>query len=199
MVLLFTDRYGKISAGTNVSERGKGRSAVAIRPFTLGRYVLRRDRGYARIVSAEAVKPYYALGEDYEKYLNASLVLEFAGRMLPDEAPAPELWAETLGFLNLMESRGRAHRTLTASWLVKALGHSGVLPDAESFADDKLFYSLGFDTLEALAYLVESPMEKMSGLALDDGIAGALIAALLRFAEEHLDIGNLKSEALFTV
>jgi hypothetical protein len=39
----------------------------------------------------------------------------------------------------------------------------------------------------------------MAGLALDDGVADALITALLRFAERHLDIGNLKSEALFTV
>jgi DNA repair protein RecO (recombination protein O) len=199
MILLFTDRYGKVSAGTNVSERGRSKSAIAVRPFTLGHYALRRDRGYVNIVSAEAVKPYYSLGEDYEKYLNVSLALEFAGRMLPDEAPAPELWAETSKFMELMEGRKRAHRTLTAAWLVKALHFSGVSPDAESFDKDKLFYSLGFDKLEALAYLMENPIERMAGLALDDDVADALIPALLRFAERYLDTGNLKSEALFAV
>jgi DNA repair protein RecO (recombination protein O) len=199
MILLFTDNYGKVSAGTNVSERGKSKSAIAVRPFTLGRYTLRRDRGFVNIAAAEAVKPYYSIGEDYEKYLNASLVLEFAGRMLPDDAPAPELWAETSKFMELMEVRSRAHRTLTAAWLVKALCFSGVLPDPESFDNDKLFYSLGFDKLEALSYLMSNPIDKMAGLALDGGVADALITALLRFAERHLDIGNLKSETLFTV
>ncbi|MDR1292714.1 MAG: DNA repair protein RecO [Clostridiales Family XIII bacterium] len=199
MILLFTDHHGKVSAGTNASERGKSKSAIAVRPFTLGRYTLRRSKGYVNIAAAEAVKPYYSIGEDYEKYLNASLVLEFAGKMLPDEAPAPELWAQTLKFMDMMEGRSRGRRTLTAAWLVKALHFAGVLPDAESFGDDKLFYSLGFDTLEALAYLMRNPIDKMAGLALDDGVADALITALLRFAKRHLDIENLKSEALFTV
>jgi DNA repair protein RecO (recombination protein O) len=199
MILLFTDGYGKVSAGTNISERGKGKSAIAVRPFTLGRYTLRRDRGYTNIVSAESVKSYYAIGEDYEKYVNASLVLEFAGRMLPEDAPAPELWAVTLAFMDMMKDRSRGRRTLTAAWLVKALDFAGVLPDAEHLENEKLFYPLGFDKLEALAYLMENPMERMAALALDEAIADALIRALLRFAEQHLDIGNLKSETLFAV
>jgi hypothetical protein len=39
----------------------------------------------------------------------------------------------------------------------------------------------------------------MSALALDEGIATALLRVLLRFAEQHLDIETLKSEAVFTV
>jgi DNA repair protein RecO (recombination protein O) len=199
VITLFTDRYGKISAGTSVSEKGKGRSALAVRPFTLGRYALRRDRAYVNIVSAEAVKSYYSVGGDYEKYVNVSLALEFAGRMLPEDAPAPELWAETSRFMEMMSVRSRAHRTLTAVWLVKALSFAGVLPGAENFGQDKLFSSLGFDKLEALAWLMANPMERVATLALDDDVANALIGALLRFAERHLDIGNLKSEALLTV
>ncbi|MDR2163908.1 MAG: DNA repair protein RecO [Clostridiales Family XIII bacterium] len=197
MILLFTDRFGKVSAGTNISERGKGKSAIAVRPFTLGRYSLRRDRGYTNIISAESVKSYYSIGEDYEKYVNASLVLEFAGRMLPEEAPAPELWAATFAYLKMMEDRARAHRTLTVAWLVKAIDIAGVLPDAGNFENDKLFSALGFDKLEALAYLMGHPMEKVAALGLDEDMANALIRALLRFAERYLDIGNLKSEALF--
>jgi DNA repair protein RecO (recombination protein O) len=199
MITLFTDRYGKVSAGTNISERGRGKSASAIRPFTRGRYTLKRDRGYTNISAAEALKSYYSIGEDYEKFVNASLVLEFAGRMLPEEAPAPELWEATVTFMDLMEGRSRGHRTLTAAWLARALVIAGVSPGAENFENDKLFSALEFDTLEALAYLMGNPMERMAALALDDDRAGAIIRALLRFAEAHLDIGNLKSEALFAV
>jgi DNA repair protein RecO (recombination protein O) len=199
MISLFTDAYGRVSAGTNISERSRGKSALAIRPFTRGRYTLKRERGYTSISSAEVLRSYYSMGEDYAKYVNASLVLEFAGRMLPEEAPAPELWEVTTKYMDMMERRSRGRRTLTAAWLVKALDFAGVLPGAEDIEKDKLFSSLGFDTLEALAYLMGHSMEKMAALALDDDMAGAIIRALLRFAELHLDIGNLKSEALFTV
>jgi hypothetical protein len=62
-----------------------------------------------------------------------------------------------------------------------------------------LISALGFDKLEALTYLIGNPIEKMAGLALDDDIAGVLIRTLLRFAEQHLEIANLKSESVFTV
>jgi len=199
MILLFTDAFGKISAGTNISERSKGSSALAVRPFTHGRYTLKRDRGFTNITGAETVKSYYSFGGDYEKYVNASLVLEFAGKMLPEEAPAPELYTETLIFMDLMEKRNKAHRTLTAAWLVKALWFAGVLPDAQNYDSDQLISSLGFDTLEALTYLMGNPLEKMAALMLDEDIAGTLIRTLLRFAEQHLDIINLKSESIFTV
>jgi DNA repair protein RecO (recombination protein O) len=199
MITLFTDAYGKLSAGTNLSERGRGKSALAVRPFTRGRYTLKTDRGYTNILSAETLRSYYSIGENYEKYVNASLVLEFAGRMLPEEAPAPELWATTVKFMEMMERRSGGRRTLTAAWLARALDFAGVLPGAENFKNDKLFSALGFDTLEALAYLMGNPLEKMAALALDEDKAGAIIGALLRFAELHLDIGNLKSEALLTV
>ncbi|MDR0596418.1 MAG: DNA repair protein RecO [Clostridiales Family XIII bacterium] len=199
MILLFTDRLGKVSCGTSISERGKSASALAVRPFTVGRYTLRRERGYTNISGAETIKSYYSYGEDYDKYVNASLVLEFAGKLLPEEAPAPELYAATLSFMDMMERRRSAHRTLTAAWLVGALGFAGVLPDAQNFGSDDLLSALEFDTLEALAYMMGNPLEQMSALALDDGIASTLIRTLLRFAEQHLDITNLRSESVFAV
>ncbi|MDR3225229.1 MAG: DNA repair protein RecO [Clostridiales Family XIII bacterium] len=199
MILLFTDTLGKVSAGTNISEKSKSGSALAVRPFTHGRYMLKRDRGFTNITGAETVKSYYSFGSDYEKYVNASLVLEFAGKMLPEEAPAPELYAATLIFMDMMEKRRKAHHTLTAAWLVKALAFAGVLPDAQNYDSDKLISSLGFDTLEALTYLMGNPIERVAALMLDEEIAGTLIRTLLRFAEQHLEIVNLKSESIFTV
>ncbi len=40
MILLFTKKYGKISAGSNINEKGRTKSALAMRPFTYGTYEL---------------------------------------------------------------------------------------------------------------------------------------------------------------
>jgi DNA repair protein RecO (recombination protein O) len=199
MILIFTDNFGKISAGTSISERGRGRTAVAVRPFTLGRYTIKHERGYNNIVSAEALKSHYSIGEDYDKYVNASLVLEFAGKIIPEDAPAPELYDMTVKFLDMTERRSGSYGTLTACWLTHALDFAGVLPGAGNFGSDELLSSLGFDKLEVLCYLMNNRIEAMGALALDKEIAGALIRTLLRFAQLHLDTGNLKSESMFTV
>ena len=73
MVLIFTRKYGKISVGSSITE-GKGRSkaALAVRPFTYGRYDLFVNRGYYDLNSAEVKRSYYSLGENLDKY-NAAL------------------------------------------------------------------------------------------------------------------------------
>ena len=38
MVSIFTKKFGKIGAGTNLNERSKGKQALALRPFTHGTY-----------------------------------------------------------------------------------------------------------------------------------------------------------------
>ena len=35
MIVVFSKKYGKISCGTSINEKGKNRSALALRPFTL--------------------------------------------------------------------------------------------------------------------------------------------------------------------
>ncbi|MBQ4650335.1 MAG: recombination protein O N-terminal domain-containing protein, partial [Firmicutes bacterium] len=40
MLLLFTKKFGKISVGTSATEGGRNKSALAVRPFTYGRYEL---------------------------------------------------------------------------------------------------------------------------------------------------------------
>ena len=39
MIVLLSARYGKISAGSRINEGGRNKSALAMRPFTYGRYI----------------------------------------------------------------------------------------------------------------------------------------------------------------
>ncbi|MDD2217931.1 MAG: recombination protein O N-terminal domain-containing protein, partial [Eubacteriales bacterium] len=52
MIVLFSKKYGKISAGTGITEKGKGKSALAMRPFTFGRYELYKSRYLKSVVSS---------------------------------------------------------------------------------------------------------------------------------------------------
>ena len=92
MIRLFTRSYGKISAGTGIGERGRSKSALAIRPFTYGRYELFKSRDSYNIDSAEVIKSFYGIGEDVDKYMQGAYVLEFTEKALPEEMPAPAIF-----------------------------------------------------------------------------------------------------------
>ena len=105
MVLLFSRRYGKISAGTNLGERNRGKNSLAIRPFTLGRYELFKGRETYNINSAEVIKSYYRIGENVDKYLLGAYVLEFTEKALAEDVPSQGIFTSLIDFFDLLEKR----------------------------------------------------------------------------------------------
>ena len=119
MILLFSKKYGKISAGTSIQEKGRGKSSLALRPFTYGRYELFKNRDSYNINSADVIKSYYAIGENVDKYMNGAYVLEFTERVLSEGVPAPGIFHLLLDFFDLLESRDRGISTLVLGYQVK--------------------------------------------------------------------------------
>jgi DNA repair protein RecO (recombination protein O) len=134
MVTLFSKEYGKLGAGTNLAGRGKGKSSLAINPFTYGSYGLRRSRGAWHINSAEALRGFYRIAEEPDKFANCSYALEFTEKLLPDESPAPALFALTLEYFEMMEARRKKFDTLTVAFLFKAICLWGAAPEIERCA-----------------------------------------------------------------
>ena len=85
MMLLFTKKYGKISAGSSLSEKGRGKAALALRPFTYGNYELYKGREYYNLNSGEVIRSFFKIGEDLDKYMEASFVLELTEKMIPED------------------------------------------------------------------------------------------------------------------
>lgn len=131
MILLFSRKYGKISAGTSIGEKGRSRSSLALRPFTYGRYELYKNRESYNINSAEVLKSYYRIGEDVDKYMNGAYVLEFTEKILSEEMQAPGLFDLLLDFFSLLENRSRGIGTLVLAYQTKALGFCGVMPELD--------------------------------------------------------------------
>ncbi len=131
MVLLFSKKYGKISAGTSITEKGRNKSALAMRPFTYGRYELFKNRDSFHVNSAEVLKSYYKIGEDVDKYMNSSYILEFTEKVLPEEQPSLAMFSLILDFFAAMEKRKKSHGTLVLGYEIKTLKIMGIMPRLE--------------------------------------------------------------------
>ncbi len=132
MILLFSKKYGKISAGTSITEKGRSKSALALRPFTYGRYELFKNRDSYNINAADVLKSYYSMGEDVDKYMAGSYVLEFTDKLLADELPAPRLFNLLTEFFDVMQRRKKKFSTLVLAYQYKAMELSGHRPHLDS-------------------------------------------------------------------
>ena len=133
LLKVFTQKYGKISMGTNMSEgRGKNKSALAIRPFTYGRYEIFKNRDYYNLNGAEVIKSFYGFGDDIDKYYAASYCLELTDKVLPEEMPQPRLFHQLKELLEALEKRKTAFGTLTIAYMIKLLKEMGMMPELGS-------------------------------------------------------------------
>ena len=132
MIHLFSRKYGKISCGTDIGERGKSKSSLALRPFTYGRYELFKGRDSYNINSADVLKSYYKIGEDVDKYMNGAYVLEFTEKVLAEEQPAPELFKHLQDFFDMLQNREAGFGTLVLAYQTKVLKCCGAMPELNS-------------------------------------------------------------------
>ncbi|MGI6752550.1 MAG: DNA repair protein RecO [Anaerovoracaceae bacterium] len=224
MILMFSNKLGKISAGTNISEKNRSKSALILRPFTYGKYELKQVGEAYFINSGEVIRSHYKIGEDIDKYMEASYVMELTSKVLPEEASAPDIFNLLLNFLTMIEKRRSKYRTLTIGYIVKLLVATGSIPQlgscvicgkreslvgfcaeeggmvcincisSQNHHKDILIFPSCFDIVNVLKYLMNNPLNRLEKLALEDNIAAVLKDMLRIWLACHLDIKDLKSE-----
>lgn len=227
MILLFTKKYGKLSAGTNITERGRTKAALALNPFVYGNYELFKNRDYYNLNSGEVKKSFYSMGEDLDKYMCASFILELTDKLLPEEVPQPRLFNLLLDFLEAMDKRKSSFETLVLAYEVKALQLLGTFPVIENCSccgktgelkcfsvkdggmlctecmaekkQDTLIFRPEFDIVDILKYFSKQPLHKFEKIALQKDVATRLQAILREYMSYHLDVGTLKCESIFKV
>ena len=132
MLSIFTQKYGKISAGTSISEKSsKGKATLSLNRFTYGRYEIFRSRDFYNVNSGEVVKSFFRIGEDPDKYFAASFALELTDEALPEELPQPKLLNELVDFLGTLEDRSKGFITLVIAYEIKLLDAVGMLPNLD--------------------------------------------------------------------
>ncbi len=223
MLLLFTKEHGKISAGTRLSEKGKGKSALLLQPFTYGRYQIRQLRNNYYLDGGEVIRSHYGIGQDPDKYAEACFALELTDKILPEEAPAEQLFGDLTAFLSALEQRKRDYRTLGLAYQAKAVAASGSGPQTDACvhcgapdpraafslreggalcescaakASEALLYGGRFAIVDMLRFLERQPFDTLQRFALDAEACRLLQELLDRWMASYLDIGRLKSRAL---
>lgn len=224
MIVLLTKRYGKISAGTSISEGGKNKTALALRPFTYGRYELFKTRDSFSINGAETLQSYFAIGEDVDKYLIASYALELTDAFAAEEEPQTGLLNLIRDFLSLLDGRKSAYKTLLVGFQMKALQLEGSAPQldrcircgkAEGLkyfsipeggmvcedclgpaSTDPLVYELTQDQLAALRFMQAKPLTSLKGIGLNEETEDTFRRLFRSYIAYHLGIEHLKSESL---
>ena len=214
MILLFSRKFGKINVGTSINEGGKNKSALAVRPFTNGRYELFKGRESYNLNSGQVLQSFYRIGEDLDKYMAASYVLELTEKLIPEE----------------MEQREKKHGTLVMAYLVKALDILGTMPCLNQctacgcsgsehlhlFSVEEggmlcdacgqqlrkengraLIYEINFGIVDILKYFQKHPLSDFRRLALEEKTLEKLQHILRQYLAYHLDVKELKSEVFF--
>lgn len=223
MLVVFSKKFGKISAGTSLNERGKNKTALALRPFTHGKYEMNKVGDTYHINGGDVIRSHYSIGEDVEKYAFASYILELSDKLLPEDAPSLPMFLLLSDFLDMMERRTKKYETLAIAFQIKALKFSGNEPrldacvscgakeDLSGFSvslggvlctkcksdldhNERLLYDMEFDIVNILRYIMESPLSDLERLALDDRTLVKLRHILHSYVSFHLDISGLKSE-----
>jgi DNA repair protein RecO (recombination protein O) len=131
MILLFSKKFGKISAGTSITEKGRNKAALAMRPFAYGRYEMFKNQDRFNIQSAEMIKSYFKIGEDVEKFMGSSYVLELSDKLLEEGAANPKYFQLMLDFFEVMEKRESDVNTLILAFEMKVLQIFGVAPQLD--------------------------------------------------------------------
>ena len=131
MIVLFTKRYGKLSAGTSVNEKSRSRSALALRPFTYAEYDIFKGREAYSINSAQVKRSFYSIGEDIDRFMNASAFIEYLDKVLEEGVPAPGLFDLSIEFLQSVSECRSGTDTLLYAFIVKTLKLLGVAPELD--------------------------------------------------------------------
>ena len=225
MIVLFSRKYGKISAGTSLGDKGRSKSSLALRPFTFGRYELFINRDSYNINSAEVLRSYYKIGEDVDKYMNGAYVLEFTEKVLEEGVPQQGIFDLLIEFFELLENRDKGIGTFVLAYQTKLLHFAGVGPQldtctvcgksrkdcegkdyfsiesggyvcADCAQKASLIYRDDFGIIDVFKYFTVMPLKKLENIALNETTGKELQHLVREYASYYLDVSNIKSEKL---
>ena len=222
MLTVFTEKAGKVSVSVNGGRSaGRSKSSLAYRPFTLGSYDLYGRGEVYSMGRAEVVKVWYGIGEDIDRYMQGSFLLEFTDKLLEEGAPAPGLFSLLRDFFDVLEQRTKEHSFLALAYQLKAIKMMGVMPEVDSCVIcgkkagnymfhveaggavcpdcaqyNRLIYRNDSDIITKIKYIVRTPVKDLGKIYLEEAALEEVSSLVRAYTTCHLDISKLKSESI---
>ncbi|MBK5253517.1 MAG: DNA repair protein RecO [Peptostreptococcaceae bacterium] len=224
IIHIFTKEYGLISVGTNINEKTKKKSALGVRPFTYARYELYKNKGYYNLNNLEVKKSYYAIGEDVDKYISGSYVLEYLFKVLEEEHVNTNIFNLTLDFFDALADGKSDSHTLPMAFVVKTFAMLGVMPELDACVrcgkvsedvlfsikdggiicsecykndvQDTLIFKTNFDIVKLLQYFIKKPMKNFVKIQLKPEVYDELRKIISKYIEYYLDVKGILSDKL---
>ena len=165
IITLFTREQGKLKAVARGAKRSKKRFQNALEPFTYGQVIIRPSRT-GSMAGLEAMNPFETfikIRSDAIKFTLASLGCELLDLWLREESPEPKAFSLLLWFLHSLEQT-REPYLFTLLFKARLLSIVGYGPDWNKIEAPRLNVSKA--TIKSLAYIQESPLEKIDRLRL---------------------------------
>ena len=189
MIVLLTEKYGMISAGTSIPEKGRNKSSLALRPFTRGKYELYKNKESFNINGAETLQSYYSIGEDIDRYMAASYALELTEKVLPENEAMPGMYRLLKDFLELLSERKSEFDTPLIAYEIKALAVLGF-----TLSQNPLMNNESDDKISIVKYIESHSLSGMKGLSVSEELREPLKTYIKKYYSDNLGIGDLKSE-----
>lgn len=129
LIVLFSREYGKITAGTNINEKGRGKNALALRPYTFSEYDIFKTRDSYNINSASVKQSFYSIGEDIDRFMAASTFIEYVDSILEEGQKATKLFDMTIECLECISDASKGYNNIVYAFIIKSLKILGVMPE----------------------------------------------------------------------
>lgn len=220
ILVLFTDKLGKISAASKTTYHSKSKSSAVLQPFNYGRYTLYTGKDIYNISFGEVIKSFYKIGENIEKYAYCAYILEFTDKILAENQRDTYLFELLTDFLEIMEKRNKEYLLIVRAYEIKSLIHMGIMPQLNECvrcgnskncfefsikeggvicescsgnSDDKLIYSINTNIIEVIQYITNNSLKNLEKLRLEKKVLNELNSLITAYIRYHLDLSNMKS------
>lgn len=136
IITLLTRSNGVVRAVAKGVRRTSSRFGSRLEPFTHVELQLAHGRNLDTVTQAVTIAPYgAAIGVDYERYTAASVMLETAERLVPEERePSVQQYLLLVGALRAMAEAAHRPTDILDSFLLRSLSVAGYAPSFEACA-----------------------------------------------------------------
>ncbi len=163
MIVILTEKYGKISAGTSISEKTKSKAALALRPFTLSRFEIFKNGNSYNIGSGEVLKSFFAIGENIDKYMLCGNILELTDKTLNEGQKQRDIFKLLVSFMSEMVERKESLETLAIAYKVKMIKTLGYMPNLSQCVKCEKEKQAGAFSVKEGAYICVDCIQNING------------------------------------